>query len=737
MKRLVAIVTVACVLLSLCGCTLNSAQAGFDAIYQTATINKGELLSGDQPIAVASNESFRLNVIPDTGYFEVIDLSDGYTYSSSPALEDESVINADVVADIKSTLTLEYGDLTNRVTASAVSYTDSILANGHTVYATQDGFIEYYNFPALSITVPVSVTLNEQGLSAEVLVGDIKEEGKYTATKISLLGHFAAAGYKEDGYIVVPDGSGAVINFSNGKHTYPSLSIPVYGTDASLGEAVSNPIGAYMPIFGIKNQNHSYLAVIEKGDANSYINASVAGNNQSFNRAYASFVIRDDAIVSVGTTSVGYSNKTYTIYDETEQTLNAVAVKYILLSGDNADYSGMASTYGEYLKPRFKNDRSQSQKSLLYLNMVCSVNVEQNTLGFTRETAIFTASFDKTEKLISRLNENGADNLSVRLEAWNKSDIKNSVVKTAQPIAAVGKTAELEKLSRAVTASGGSLYAAIDIFHIKPSNKYGTRSINKRSVEIYPIAQNTLKYDANAQETGLLSPLLFEDTAEKLLDTMPEFAMGLSFSTEKDGLYSDFGDSYSKRQNTAEILKNVYSNAAQIGIADMKPAAFLVPYLGRAFWLGGDFLHYDVEDYQIPFYQLAVANLVEYSYEPINLSLDSNTSFMRSLEYGAGLTYTLITENSGEVSRSDNTALYNCEADKLFEGITENYNTAKAFYAKVGDTLLAHDRLYEDVYISEYTSGVAVFNYSQSDFTYGGTVIPANSYAIVGSGVEQ
>lgn len=737
MKRLVAILAVACILLGVCGCGLNPAQAGFDAIYENTTVNKGEQLLGDQPITVAANESFRLVVIPNSGYFEIVNIVDGYTYSAFPTLENEDTVNASVVAEIKSILTFEYGDLNNRVTANAASYTDSILANGYTVYAIESGFVGYYNFPALSITIPVSIALNEQGLSAEVLVDEIKEEGKYTVTRIGLLGYFAAASYEKTGYMVVPDGSGAVINFSNGKHTYPSLSIPVYGTDTSLGKEVSNSAGAYMPIFGLKNQEHSYLAIIEKGDANAYINAAVSGNNQSFNHAYASFVIRDDAIVSVGTTSVGYSNKTFTIYDETEQTLNAVAVKYILLSGDNADYSGMARTYGEYLKGCFKDNGLQSEKSLLYLNMVCSVNVKQNILGFVRDRAIATATFNKTEKLVKRLAENGAELLSVRLEAWNKSDINNSALKTAQPISAVGNETALKDLAQVLDSVGGKLFAAIDIFHIKPSNKYGARSINKRLVEVYPIAQNTLKYDTEAQKTGLLSPVFFDDATDKLLNTMPEFAMGVSFSTENDGLYSDFGDNYSKRQNTAEILKQVYANAAEIGIADMKPSAFLVPHLSRAYWLGGEFLHYDAEDYQIPFYQIAVSGLVDYSYEPINLSLNSNSSFMRSLEYAAGLTYTLITENSGEISRSDNTALYNCEADKLFDDIVENYNAAKDFYAKVGNNLLAHSRIQDNVYVSKYSSGTAVFNYSQYDFIYGEAAIPANSYAIVESGVEQ
>lgn len=50
--------------------------------------------------------------------------------------------------------------------------------------------------------------------------------------------YFGSADSTEEGYIVVPDGSGALINFNNGKVQLSSeMSIPLYGEDRGKGNS--------------------------------------------------------------------------------------------------------------------------------------------------------------------------------------------------------------------------------------------------------------------------------------------------------------------------------------------------------------------------------------------------------------------------------------------------------------------------------------------------------------------
>jgi len=107
-----------------------------------------------------------------------------------------------------------------------------------------------------------------------------------------------------------------------------------------------------------------------------------------------------------------------------------------------------------------------------------------------------------------------------------------------------------------------------------------------------------------------------------------------------------------------------------------------------------------VTDYQIPFYQLAVSELIDYSYEPINLSSNKTRAFMKSLEYGSGILYSLITENADIISESNCPELYCCDAEFLYDDIVAKYQSALDFYSKVGHTFVAHSRIDKDIYLN-------------------------------------
>ena len=742
MRRLTAVLLILILLFSLSACT--SGKTAVTLIYDgVAPASKSEEpLSGNELIEVAENECFKLSVIPDTGYFEVLNLKDGKIYSSYPVDKlNDSMSNFMTLAEMKSTISINYGDKANRITASATSFTDSISLGGHKIHKTENGFVEFFEFPSISITVPVRVSINKNGMVAEVLTAEIEEKADYTVTDISLLKYFGAGGFEDEGYMVVPDGSGAVVNFSNSKHTYPAVSIPIYGSDSVFGEPDVSENKAYMPVFGIKNSDSAFLAVIEKGEACANVNAMVAGNKDAFNLAFPSFNIRQSALVGVSTTSVDYSSKNFIVFDEKEQSLNNIAVRYIFLSGENCDYTGMAKAYRNYLIENKGLKETVKDSVPLYLNMVCSVNVDRNVFGISTKEIIPTAPFESISKYADKLEKSGVDSLKIRLESWSSSDIKNKIYKKADAVKSLGSKDGLLALERAVSKNGGSLYAATDLVHITPANKYGARNVNRRIAEIFPIAWNTLKFDKtnNKNKINLLSPVFFENASREVCKDAAENGYGLSFAVSRDMVYSDFGDNYSKRQQTVKYFESVYKNAQQknIAIGEQKPMAFTLPYIESAFNLGGAYAANDMEDYQIPFYQLAVSGLISYSHEPINLSLNRKTAFMKGLEYGSAIMYTLITQNSEYIYISDNTSLYNCIADELFEGIRENYLETEEFYSLTGTELVSHSCIGEQVYLSRYSKASAVFNYSEQDFVWNDKTVKAGSYEIFESGARE
>ena len=84
---------------------------------------------------------------------------------------------------------------------------------------------------------------------------------------------------EDDGFLFVPDGSGAIINFNNGKTKVDAYSKEVYGEDISR-RSTNSPITSRtqkisLPVFGLVSNGSGFLAEITDGAAVASINASV------------------------------------------------------------------------------------------------------------------------------------------------------------------------------------------------------------------------------------------------------------------------------------------------------------------------------------------------------------------------------------------------------------------------------------------------------------------------------
>lgn len=74
----------------------------------------------------------------------------------------------------------------------------------------------------------------------------------------------------ETGRFLLPDGTGSLMNFYNGKESQQEFSVPVYGRDLSVrqDEKIYKENVAYLPLFAkIIDGQGAVLSVITEGDA--------------------------------------------------------------------------------------------------------------------------------------------------------------------------------------------------------------------------------------------------------------------------------------------------------------------------------------------------------------------------------------------------------------------------------------------------------------------------------------
>ena len=148
---------------------------------------------------------------------------------------------------------------------------------------TEDGF---------TVTVPFTdfVEHIEEGRTAE----DQWTVSYWGIRDISILPYFGAAGPEDQGYMFIPDGSGALIGFNNQKASYGAYSQDVYGRDPVLvlEKSLKTVKNVLMPVFGASFGNHGFLAIAENGCASASVNAMGAGSLTSYNNVYMTFRYR-------------------------------------------------------------------------------------------------------------------------------------------------------------------------------------------------------------------------------------------------------------------------------------------------------------------------------------------------------------------------------------------------------------------------------------------------------------
>ena len=90
----------------------------------------------------------------------------------------------------------------------------------------------------ISFLIPLEYRLSEDGVEVSIPMKGVEENGGGTIFRIQMLRYLGSAGTDEDGYMLVPNGSGSLIYFNNGKTTAANYSEYIYGIDPLAAEYV-------------------------------------------------------------------------------------------------------------------------------------------------------------------------------------------------------------------------------------------------------------------------------------------------------------------------------------------------------------------------------------------------------------------------------------------------------------------------------------------------------------------
>lgn len=606
---------------------------------------------------------------------------------------------------------------------------------------------------AKNFYVPVDYELTESGLTVTVPNDEIHyDKNTYAISTMTLLQYFGSASNEENGYMFVPDGSGAIINFNNGKTNISDpVRLQLYGLDDGR-EIKTKPYvteNASLPVFGIKKDDSALFAIIGSGDTNAEITADIAGKSSNVtdrNRCYATFKLSEYMELefkSSGKTSRIYQNK---------MNSSDLSVSYTVLTGDKADYNGMAEYYRNYLTEKGVLKKQNFDAVTFNIELIGAYDRDNAFLGvpYTEMRALTT--FEECGELIKKLADAGIKNVSVNYKGWANNGLRNSVFNRVKVLKALGGKDGLKKLVADAESLGVNIYFETELAFVYDSVMFDGYSqltdaarYVSRDIEFhYQFYNDWNVADEDENVASVVAPsIIYNINAE---DNSKSYAVKLNTALDKLDIkcvsmgslgYNLPGNYKIKNFTDRNDTAKTYTAVAEMFAQNKKVMAkgtnsYMLPYVSSVFEISNTSSMFNLADLSIPFYQMVIHGSIEYSGEPINLNGDTRNTFLQAVEAGSGMYYRWCYAPNGEVQDLLFDGMYSLGYESWFDDAVAMYKEYNELLASTaGQYLVKHENVAENVNRITYEDGTTVYiNYNSYDYTApDGTVVKAESFA--------
>ena len=696
---------------------------------------------------VAQNACLLLEADMDTGLFRLTDKVSGYVrYSVPPDAESDPLALGANRMQLQSQLVVYYRNEKSNIFV-ANSKVSCVNRKNVTVSQIEDGIHVDFNFAQEGFMIPVEVTLKDDCLEVTILTGDVQESGKNLINKIDVLPYFLCGGQQEEGYMLVPDGSGALIHFNNGKSWADDYYAPVYGPDLTLGSEVktTNNEVIRLPVCGLRNSEEAgILGMAVSGDAQADIGAGVSGRRNSYNHVWFTFRYREEESIAIMEMDMNNRRDVISMADFTASSNFTLRFYPLSRQSGGTDYSAMAQLCRSCLKSAGVLNQN-ALKTPLLLDVLGAAKVERSVLGVPVEQLEPLTTVSQLSDITQELQSSGVSNFSARLKGFGEEGMKNVHIPVKLTIAnKLGGLANLKTYCDAMAEASLRVYLDVDpISFMKRGGGVTTYSHSVKnifSLQSWQEKEDWLLKRSVFAPYLLLTPEKVAETNAKYMDSLQDAGLRcVAMQRLGDTLYSDFSDDRPvDRTRSARYWADTLSYAAGHAEAILLDGgnAPVLPYanvIARApVYSSG----YAIEDETVPFYAMVTHGSVALAVSPLNLSSDIERLLIRAVESGMGLSFVCSAEDTQVLKTTEFNSLYAGRFSDWYETIAEMYGRVSAFYDRIyACEIIKHTKVKPGVYKTLYdNSAYSLVNYNTEDIDVEGTIIPAMNFVAFDDG---
>ncbi|MHB8130266.1 MAG: DUF5696 domain-containing protein [Mobilitalea sp.] len=600
-----------------------------------------------------------------------------------------------------------------------------------------------------TFSVPLEYRLVEDKLLVTIPTEQIVETGSGKLGNIDMLSYFGAGGTDEEGYLLVPNGSGSLIYFNNGKKT-ERYNQYVYGMDevSQSYTSVEDIEKARLPIYGIKHPKSAIFAEITSGDTLANIIAEVSGDTNSYNYVYPSFLIKGSEKVSMfGADGVSADLPTL---EKDIYGLN-LTITYSFLEEKDASYSGMATYYRNELIKRGELAQKEEEETIpFYLDFVGGVKQQKSILGVPYLGVYPMTSFDEAGIIVDKFLENQITNLRVNYLGWFNGGYYHDVATHVKVERKLGGKKDLEDLNEKLDGIGAKLFGDVAIQKVSfASDNFAWKMESARYYSGYIVNLGRVN-PATLRQTGgmgymetnydVLSPKFLVRHIDKFINSIDKIEIsGIALR--------DLGDTVASDRKRTNVINRQEAKKVIVGQFELLDEAIdnLMVNGGNAYSLAyaSDLVNvptshnpFYIVDEEVPFYQMVIHGCIDYTSGAINLSdsYDKQDIILRMLEYGTAPHFTLSYEESSNIKYSGLNSLYSTQYESWLSDAVEIYQkTNEVLKYVVNSNVTDHAILESGIKRITYDNGIVIYiNTNDTDANVDGASIPAMSYLLEG-----
>jgi hypothetical protein len=677
---------------------------------------------------VASTPKIKLYINRSNSQLIVEDLRNGKLWPSNPIGPSMAGIAESLRTRLESVFTVSYTNRQRQVENLTTNIGERAALSFSSI---PNGIKVGYDMDKLKLKLSIEYRVNDDYLEVNVPDDEIKEEGEFKIVALEILPFFGAADDYSQGYLVIPDGAGAVIRFKREHPAYNQhFSQPVYGPEEHSWMPLTTE-KAPMPVFGLVDGNAAFAAFVTQGEFDVRIKGSPSGYITNFYRGAAEFILRRQV-------SIPRRRGVYASRIQENRVQSPRTVRYVLLTESDANYVGIAKAYREYLMKEKGVPRLSQPGAPINIRLFMGV---QRRALFLNEFIVMT-TFDEARQILQELLDAGVKNMAVTLIGWSRGGYNGDYPRRFPVAKELGGEAGLRRLAQWTKQNNIKLYLEDDYLTAYRGNWgfieriHVTRRLNRLPV-----------FDDRSQpgqgqfikRAFVLNPRwAYEIYAKNDIPKTRELGVdGLELRWFGEIAFIDTNEFHPftregyVNEYMERIVKLARENFGWVGVHGINTYT-----LGRVDKLVGvtnDSSRYAYADESVPFLQSLLHGLVNYDAPIANLRSDGPHDFLRQWETGGTPTFELTYRGSSELRRTAYNRLYSSYYKDWIDQIVKEYNISANQLGHVRDKFIVeHREVGRKVFRTRYEDGTAVYvNYSDQPFSDGQVRVESLGLAVV------